>query len=84
MSTETCVLFVDITNEFFGREKDMRICDLKRLNKLELKRMSSCNSETKLKERREVYMAPDDADDICPWRDGLREAESVCVWRVLR
>ena len=62
MSAETCVLFVGIANELV---LPARILDLKRSNKLELKRMSLCNSETTLKERRDVCMAPDDADDIC-------------------
>ena len=63
MSAETCVLFVGITNELVLLARSL---DLKRSNKLELKSMSSCNSETTLKVRRDVYMAPDDADDILP------------------
>ena len=45
-------------------DKGVRSSDFKRLNKLELKMMTSCNSETTLKERRDVYMAPDEADVV--------------------
>ena len=75
-----------------AREKKVRSFDLKQLKRLELKWMSSCNSETAWIERRDVYVTPDDADDVERERERKRERERVCVcvcvcvcvWIVLR